>query len=150
MIPWVVSAVKLGAVSFRRSDMAGSWVVAGACSVSAAKRCVSEESYTAPDCCEKISIDGKLPQSRGVQHLDLFAAQAHPTLRFEVLQQSAHDLAQAAQLVGQGLVGDPDGARLGGERGGQTLVQFLEGDGRDQLQQIRHAFGKTLEDEVPE
>ncbi len=64
----------------------------------------------------------------GVDDLDLLASELHQALLGEALEQAADDLAHAAELVGELLVGDVQYAAFAEQQRRQALVELAEGD----------------------
>ena len=85
-----------------------------------------------------LSARGEPRQRRAVDDADPLAAEVHPAAILEAAQQPRHDLAHAAELVGECLVRGMDLAALGvaiDEQRGEPLVELLVGDRLDDLHQ---------------
>ena len=85
-----------------------------------------------------------------VDNGNLLAAKSDHSLGGEALEQAADNFSHATQFFGQTLVRGMDGSTLGEQQFGQALVEALKRDFLDQLQQLRDAVAKKVEDEVPE
>ncbi len=80
----------------------------------------------------------------------MLSPEPHPSLFGEILQQSADDFPQAAEFVGQRLMGGPDRSGLGEERGRQSLIELLKSHRRDELQELRQTLRVAAEYVVAE
>jgi hypothetical protein len=88
---------------------------------------------------------------RRVDDLDLLARRERPGPVRRSLEQPADDLAHAAELVGELLVGGTCSTpALAEQQRGEALVELAEGDLLDELHQVGDALGKQVEDEIAE
>lgn len=87
-------------------------------------------------------------KTRDVQYLDAFAPQGHQSLLCELAQHTGDDLAHAAEIVRQPLVGGLQQRASLDQHAGRPLVQTLEGDLLHQDHELGHALRKEPEHEA--